>query len=64
MGLRWKTKFQAKEPTVEKALCCLMAVEAEWRDCWPEQAEVRMKRSSKLVGRMPRTPHQTMEESL
>ena len=49
--------FQAEGPTIEKAMCCLMVMqawgttksllEAEQRDCRPEQAEVRMKSSSK-----------------
>lgn len=62
--------FQEEGPTVERALCCLMAMrsrgttksplEAEWRDCQPEQVEVRMKRCSR---RMPRTQCQTNDGS-
>jgi len=51
--------FQADGPTIEKALCCLMAVrgwasaksplEAERRDCRPVQDEVRIKSSGRYA---------------
>src|SRR6218665_1248248 len=65
--------FLAEGPTFQKALYCLLAMrdngtrmsllDSERRECRPEQAEVKMKSSSRYVGAMPRTQRHTKEET-